>query len=91
MKSILRLFLLFQLAIGKAEWQGCSFSADEENYAVSSGDISAVCLTVGPGTDWGADGETIAYQRYTFQPKADEFSHMHVVGCKWRLAKAMTV
>lgn len=80
MKFILSLFLIFQVTVGESEWQGCTFSEDEKDFAVTSGDVSAVCLTVGPGTAWGAANEIIEYNRYTFQPKADEFSHMHVVG-----------
>jgi hypothetical protein len=74
--------ILMNAAVVQGDWQGCSLSLGSEDNKVKSGEVSTVCLTVGPSTDWGANNTDIDYNRFTFQPKADEFSHMHIDGCK---------
>jgi hypothetical protein len=74
--------ILLNAIVIKGEWEGCSLSLGSEDNTVKSGEVSTVCLTVGPSTDWGANNTDFDYNRFTFQPKADEFSHMHIDGCE---------
>ena len=83
LQYIISLILINTIAI-HGEWEGCSLSLGSDDNLVKSGEVSSVCLTVGPSTDWGANNSNFDYNRFTFQPKADEFSHMHIDGCKFR-------
>ena len=52
----------------------------ELTHQVRKGDITTVCLYVGPNGDWN---NNIDYKRFSVNLIADEFSSYEVPGCKW--------
>jgi hypothetical protein len=57
-------------------WTGCN---SVEGALVKIGDPMFLCLHVANGVDWGGGVE---YIRLAFNPKADEYSRLHVPNCK---------
>ena len=52
----------------------------EVTHQVRKGDITTVCLYVGPNGDWN---NNIDYKRFSVNLIADEFSSYEVPGCKF--------
>eukprot|EP00558_Chaetoceros_sp_UNC1202_P007875 CAMPEP_0197246124 /NCGR_PEP_ID=MMETSP1429-20130617/10680_1 /TAXON_ID=49237 /ORGANISM="Chaetoceros sp., Strain UNC1202" /LENGTH=239 /DNA_ID=CAMNT_0042706729 /DNA_START=18 /DNA_END=737 /DNA_ORIENTATION=+ len=74
------LYLLTLLLIGNAaasdEWGGCSV-AEGKSSVVKRKKTTPVCLTVGGDEDWGTG---VDYKRFSFAPKADEYSRFTIQG-----------
>jgi hypothetical protein len=78
----LRGILLF-LPLAVANWQGCIQQKDLESRndgKVRRGSNTAVCLTIAKDADDWADPTD--YSRYSFAPKADDYSRFVVDGCE---------
>jgi len=74
-KSVSLLFFIAVSLSGAAEetWGGCRKS--DGNGLVSRNGRTFICIMVGPSGDWR---EGIKYLRYSFEPKADEYSRFTV-------------
>mmetsp|Transcript_3264 Transcript_3264/g.4951 ORF Transcript_3264/g.4951 Transcript_3264/m.4951 type:complete len:250 (-) Transcript_3264:202-951(-) len=58
------------------QWGGCVNPNDPEDIGlVQIGRETTICLTVGPGGNWG---EGVNYLRFNFRPEADEYSTFHI-------------
>lgn len=51
----------------------------EVTHQVRRGDITTVCVYVGPDGDWN---DNISYKRFSVNLIADEFSNYEIPGCK---------
>ena len=75
--------LLSILRYSHGEWDGCyDFATSNPNAKLQRNKATQVCFATGPGGDWGL---SVQYQRYSFQPTADEYSKFTVPGCKSNL------
>lgn len=74
-KSVsLLFFIALSLSVGNEEtWGGCGKS--EGSRLVSANKRTFICIMVGPSGDWRTG---INYLRYSFEPKADEYSRFTI-------------
>lgn len=71
-----------------AEWEGCVTEYGDNNNLVKSNVKTGVCLTVGENVkDWGTG---VNYKRYSFAPRADDYSRFVVQGSYNSLVKSTT-
>jgi len=74
---LLNILLLLIARLTASEWAGCILPSDEDKGVVKSDKVTPVCLTIGGDGNW-ARGER--YSRFSFKPKADEYSRFTVQG-----------
>ena len=66
-----------------APWSGCvDPNNPDKPEIIKIGSPHTICLTLGPGGNWAAG---VKYGRYTFRPKADQYSRFHIPKCKWNV------
>jgi hypothetical protein len=79
MKLILIICLLTNKAMSNVfaqDWTGC-IDPNYPDKQVTRGQSTAVCLTVGPSGNWTTGTTNV---RYSFRPKADEYSRFVIPG-----------
>jgi len=73
--AVLLSFTVAQEA-SRVPWIGCVDPANPDAVEnIKIGDPHTICLTLGPGGNWAAGVE---YGRYTWRPKADEYSRFYI-------------
>jgi hypothetical protein len=79
--SSLLSYKLGQVESQSTGWSGCvNPNEPDKPEVLQIGKAHTICITLGQGGNWATG---VTYGRYTWRPKADEYSRFHIPNCTY--------